>query len=44
MIIGINITIQREVCKLIRWLHHIANGGLRNIAVASKLKLEGVES
>ena len=35
---------QREVCKLIRWLHHIANGGLRNIAVASKLKLEGVES
>ncbi|MDA3821238.1 MAG: VRR-NUC domain-containing protein [Bacteroidales bacterium] len=35
---------QRSTCPEIRWLHHIPNGGARNIAVASKLKLEGVES
>lgn len=35
---------QREICPEIRWLHHIPNGGARHIAVASKLKLEGVES
>ena len=35
---------QREKYPEIRWLHHIPNGGLRNINVASKLKLEGVES
>jgi len=35
---------QRERCLELRWLHHIPNGGDRNIRVASKLKLEGVES
>lgn len=35
---------QRERCPEIRWLHHIPNGGDRDIRVASKLKLEGVES
>ena len=35
---------QRNICPEIRWIHHIPNGGKRNIVVASKLKLEGVES
>lgn len=34
---------QRKTCPDIRWLHHIPNGGARHIAVATKLKLEGVE-
>ncbi len=35
---------QRKTCPNIRWLHAIPNGGARHIAVATKLKLEGVES
>ncbi len=35
---------QRKDHPEIRWLHHIPNGGARHITVASKLKLEGVES
>lgn len=35
---------QRETCPEIRWLHHIPNGGNRDIHTGSKLKLEGVES
>ena len=35
---------QRKEHPEIRWLHHIPNGGVRHIVVASKMKLEGVES